>query len=431
MQDIKKWWKKVKLWDVIKVISWYAFKAADFIDNWTPIIKIKNIKEWFTDILNDVQYVRNDFKIDEKFIISNWDILISLTGSHISQWASVVWRVWKYNHKNIAFLNQRAWKVFCNNVDREYLYFLLFSYDMRYRIASLSNWAASQANISPWDIHWLEVIIPETIESQQKIASILSKYDDLIENNNKRIKILEETAQSIYEEWFVKYNFPWSENIKMVDSWNDDFGVIPEGWKVWRLEDYIKIIKWISYKSTELSDSWFPFVNLKCFNRWGWFRRDWIKWFTWIVKLEKKVFPWDLVMAVTDMTQWREIVARVAMIPNTINEATISCDVIKIEPKNIDKSYLYYFLRFSTFSDNTKMKANWANVLHLSPSVIWEFDIILPEKNIIKNFWIITEKIISEMDNLEIQNENLKVTRDLLIPRLVNGELDVESLDVK
>lgn len=427
MQKIKKWWKKVKMWDIsLNITDWTHWTVKDD-KNWDFfLLSCKNIKSW------NIIYDFNDRKIDKL----NFEKLNKRTKLEYNDvLITTVWTIWEtaiIKDKKINYEFQRSVAIIKPNMNEViplYLFYYVSWTIYQNDIKWLSRWVAQQCLfLEP--IRNSEILLPP-LPTQQKTASILLKYDDLIDNNNKRIKILEETAQAIYEEWFVKYNFPWNENIKMIDSDNDDFPIIPEGWGVWRLEDYIQIIKWISYKSTELSDNWFSFVNLKCFNRWWWFRRGWIKWFTWTVKLEKKVFPWDLVMAVTDMTQWREIVARVAMIPNTIAEATISCDVVKIEPKNIDKSYLYYFLRFSTFSENTKMKANWANVLHLSPSVIWEFDVILPEKNIIKIFWKITEKIISEMDNLEIQNQKLKETRDLLIPRLVSGELDVESLDVK
>ena len=75
-----------------------------------------------------------------------------------------------------------------------------------------------------------------SLQTQKKIASILSVYDDLIENNNKRIKILEEMAQNIYKEWFVKFRYPGHENVKMVDS---ELGKIPERWEVKELGELI------------------------------------------------------------------------------------------------------------------------------------------------------------------------------------------------
>ena len=72
-----------------------------------------------------------------------------------------------------------------------------------------------------------EVRVPP-LPTQRKIASILSAYDDLIENNTRRIAILEEMAQAIYREWFVNFRFPGHENVKLVDS---PLGQIPEGWE--------------------------------------------------------------------------------------------------------------------------------------------------------------------------------------------------------
>ena len=74
----------------------------------------------------------------------------------------------------------------------------------------------------------MEIPIPP-LPTQRKIAAILSNYDDLIENNTRRIKILEEMAGTIYREWFVEFRFPGHENVKMVES---ELGLIPQGWEV-------------------------------------------------------------------------------------------------------------------------------------------------------------------------------------------------------
>ena len=85
----------------------------------------------------------------------------------------------------------------------------------------------------------LHVKLPP-IKTQNKIASILSAYDDLIENNNKRIKILEEMAQSIYQEWFINFRFPGHEKVRMVES---ELGMIPEGWEVVKIGNILTNIK--------------------------------------------------------------------------------------------------------------------------------------------------------------------------------------------
>lgn len=90
-------------------------------------------------------------------------------------------------------------------------------------------------------VRGFEFDIPD-LPTQTRIASVLSAYDDLIENNEKRIKALEEMAQLLYTEWFVKFKFPGHEKVKMVDS-GTEYGMVPEGWGVKRLGDRIQIQK--------------------------------------------------------------------------------------------------------------------------------------------------------------------------------------------
>lgn len=99
----------------------------------------------------------------------------------------------------------------------------------------MGHGAASQANISPSQVESLEIYLPNEIEEQNKIAKVLSNYDDLIENNNKRIKILEEMAQKIYKEWFVDFKFP---NYETATFKQTELGEIPSDWEVSNIEKY-------------------------------------------------------------------------------------------------------------------------------------------------------------------------------------------------
>ena len=148
----------------------------------------------------------------------------------MSQPGSVVGRVAIARGLNhVCLLNQRVGKLIFEHSeaqDRQFIYYLLSSHEFRRNIALMAHGAASQANVSPKQIESLEISLPP-LQTQQKIASIFSAYDDLIENNNRRIQVLEEMAQRIYREWFVHFRFPGHENVKMVDS---ELGKIPEGW---------------------------------------------------------------------------------------------------------------------------------------------------------------------------------------------------------
>ena len=229
-----------KLGDYIDVLSGFAFKTKDFVDIGIPIIKIKNISPPAVT-LEDLTYVSNEIaEKQDKFLLSYNDVLIAMTGSHINQWASVVGRVARVKYNAKTLLNQRVGKITIKSnaeANIDYIYYFLSQDDVKIELAAKAGGAANQANISPANIKDLKFPCP-SLETQHRIASILSAYDDLIENNQKQIKLLEEAAQRLYKEWFVDLHFPGWEEAKIVDG-------VPEGWRKAHLSDIIE--KMISF----------------------------------------------------------------------------------------------------------------------------------------------------------------------------------------
>ena len=219
-------WKKVKLGDYINVLSGFAYKSKDFSDSGIPVIKIKNVCPPYIS-LEDLSFVPNSIAFQNpRYILKKGDVLIAMTGSHINQIASVVGRVGRVRYDDITVLNQRVGKIVNKNDDRsslDYIYYFLSQYEVKVELAQKAGGAANQANISPSDIKDLLFPCPP-IEVQNKIATILSRYDSLIENYQKQIKLLEEAAQRLYKEWFVDLRYPGHENTKIVDG-------VPEGWE--------------------------------------------------------------------------------------------------------------------------------------------------------------------------------------------------------
>lgn len=115
-----------------------------------------------------------------------------------------------------------------NDVCYEYIYYLMKNNQSRF-IGSQKG--AAIPHVTPALLSDIDILLPP-LETQQKIAGILSAYDDLIENNCKQIKLLEEAAHKLYKEWFVKLNFPGHENVKIVDG-------VPEGWKKGKVDDVV------------------------------------------------------------------------------------------------------------------------------------------------------------------------------------------------
>ena len=130
-------------------------------------------------------------------------------------------------------------------VNPHYLVYLLLIDEIQGKIKSISN-GATVHHLNMKDIRNLELPELPLLETQKKIASILSSYDDLIENNTRRIEILEQMAKLVYEEWFVKFRFPGHENVKMVPS---ELGEIPEGWEVKYLHEVAEIKYGFPFKS--------------------------------------------------------------------------------------------------------------------------------------------------------------------------------------
>ena len=224
-------WKKVKLGEVANIFSGYAFKSHDMNNICgIPLIKIKNIANFIVSTNCDSYLNKNvDIKKWEKYKLQADDFLIAMTGQ------GSVGRVGKMiSFSPLYYVNQRV-AIVRPNTSIINPYFLYKCFATKERENELFNKAngAGQPNISPSQIGEIEFSIP-TINSQNNIATLLYRYDSLIENYQKQIKLLEEAAQRLYKEWFVDLHFPGHENTKIVDG-------VPEGWEKKRLIDLVDV----------------------------------------------------------------------------------------------------------------------------------------------------------------------------------------------
>ncbi|MBR3390166.1 MAG: restriction endonuclease subunit S [Prevotella sp.] len=286
--------------------------------------------------------------------------------------------------------------------DPYYLYRYLRSLDL-----SGYDTGASIPSMTQKTYNGIKVILP-SINIQNRIASILSAYDNLIENNNKRICLLEQMAENLYKEWFSYHRIkPISSEI--------------------RLTDIVSITRGLSYSSEEIdcvegSD----LINLKNIQAYGGFRLDGTKKYCGKHKKEQVVIEGDLIMGVTDMTQDRRTVGSVALIPNTFNLSVISADLIKLT-STIDNVFLYAMFRWGGVSKYISQFANGANVLHLRPQALKNVKILLPSNVFIDKYVSIVKPMIATINKLNTENEQLSRQRDLLLPRLMSGKLEVNE----
>lgn len=234
---------------------------------------------------------------------------------------------------------------------------------------------------------------------------------------------METIARALYREWFVLFRFPGHDKLRRVAS---PLGEIPKGWEVKKLGDTSETFRGRSYRSVDLADEGcLPFLNLKCLDRDGGFRRTGLKRYIGEYKDSHVAKKGDIVVAVTDMTQERRIIAHSALVPSLGSEYGVcSMDLVRIEPKRpMPKMFLYCLLRYSTFADEVKQHANGVNVLHLSPERITDFQFPLPPQQLMTLFADFAAASLEQIDTLENQIENLRQTRDLLLLRLLSGQV--------
>ena len=252
-----------------------------------------------------------------------------------------------------------------------------------------------------------KVKIVNDFDFQNKIAIILSKYDELIDINNKRIKLLEQAAE-------IYFRQSYESKIK-----NKNTSTI-------RLKEILSFTRGLSYSSEEIDcDEGITLVNLKNIQAYGGFRRDGNKLYNGEYKERQLVQQGDLIMGVTDMTQDRRTVGSVALVPFINGKSVISADLIKII-SNINKSFLYCLFRYGNVSKYISQFANGANVLHLKPETVLKIKIQMPNEHFISSFIKIINPLLEEIELLNQKNEILVNQRDLLLPRLMSGKLEVK-----
>ena len=393
------------------IISGYAFRSSDWKREGLPVIKIGNISNGEDVIVDEqTQYVDESFyiAIDSKYQIKKGDILISLTGSHINQPNSMVGRCCRNYDGRVFLLNQRAGKIMpLELADGSYLYYLFATKAIKYDIANHAYGGANQVNVSPKDIMNIKWNFPN-IDTQRKIANILSAYDDLIENNNRRIRILEQMAENLYKEWF-SYDKSQKASSEV------------------RLKEIIQIVRGLSYSTEEIDvDKGNNLVNLKNIQAFGGFRHEGTKLYAGKYKNEQIVYCGDLIMGVADMTQDRRTVGSVALVPKIDGISVISADLIKILSE-IDNMFLFAMFKYGNVSKHISQFANGANVLHLRPQAMLNIKVMLPSHDMIDKYVRITKPMFYEIEFLYQSNRNLSKQRDMLLPRLISDCLEVKN----
>lgn len=403
-----------KLGKHIDILSGFAFKSKDFADAGVPVIKIKNVTPPNVS-LEDVSYISDEIaKQQKKFQVHYNDIVIALTGSHINQMASVVGRIARVKFYDKALLNQRVGKIYsidATSCNLDYVYYFLSQEKVKIELASKAGGAANQANISPSDVKNLYIPFPE-IKIQQRIANILLAYDNLIENNQKQIKLLEEAAQRLYKEWFVDLRFPGYETTPVVDG-------VPGGWKVYRFSEKVDIMSGGTPKTDNANfyGGKIPFYTPKDSNG-DFFALSTITSITeeGLNNCNSQLYPANTVIITARGTVGKTTLLAVPMAMNQ------SCYALKSDELNAP-----YYLFFALNKEIAALKT-MANGGVFNTIIVKTFEsiqITFPANGLIALFENTVAPVMKQIKIKLLENRKLTEARDRLLPKLMSGELEV------
>ena len=293
-------------------------------------------------------------------------------------------------------------KDFDSNLYSKFLYYWFQSYEGRKKFEALAK-GTSQKAVPISGIKTLEIELP-SLKSQKRIADILSAYDDLIENNQKQIKLLEEAAQRLYKEWFVDLRFPGHENTKIVDG-------VPEGWNEKTLSQVANVIMGQSPKSEFYNSEKKGLPFHQGVGSYG------------VRFVMDDIYSSSYTRIAEPNSILFSVRAPVGRLNITKNKVVIGRGLAAINQTDGCQSYLYYLLKNKFFKDN--VVGNGSIFASVSKDELLNQKFLIPERNLMMQF----EKIVSQMDkqieNLDSKNKKLIEARDRLLPKLMSGEVEV------
>lgn len=303
----------------------------------------------------------------------------------------------------VQYIRERYWphntslwvKDFKGNLPQYVFYFLKTLNLQRF------NSGVGVPTLNRNDLDTFEVSI-HPLPTQCKIAAILSTYDDLIENNLRRIKVLEEMAQNLYDDWFVKFRFPGHKKVRMVDS---PLGRIAEGWEVKRVKDIVIRLKAKKvYEQHDVMETGNIMVIDQSSNEFLGFHDD----------------DADLIASSSSpIIIFGDHTCKMQLL---VEPFSIGPNVVPFTAKDGQSTY-YLFSLIHNLVETREYKRHWTELAN--KEVVYSHSIIT------KQFDNYVEPLFRQVDILRSQMLILHRTRDLLLPKLISSELDVSALDIE
>lgn len=389
--------KEVKLGELVFLRQGFALniKSQHYISDETglPLLKI-------SDLFNNTETLFVKKEVPKQFLVFEDEIIYSRTGQ-----------------VGYAFMGKRGviynncFKVIPNEekINKIFLYKLLNTEIIRNYAQTLATGTA-QLDLNHDAFKSIKIKLP-SLNIQQKIVNLISNYDNLIENNNKRIKLLENIAEELYKEWFVRLRFPNYQNTKIVDG-------IPDGWEEKNLFDISDVLYGYPLKSSLFNEDKLgePIVRIRDI------KNNSINTFTTERIKDEKYYlkNGDFIVGMDGdfhVGKWSG------------GKAILNQRVVCFRVDDFVSKYFFYF-SVKKEIDYLDSVISGTTVAHLSDRDLKKINILIPSAEVMNKFKSLVDNLYKLEIDLKVKNQNLKETRDLLLPRLISGKLDIKDLHI-
>jgi type I restriction enzyme S subunit len=382
-------WREITLGSAIHVKHGYAFKGELFSDSGDYIVLTPgNFNEGGGFRIRpekDRAYVGN---IPESFVLDEGDLIVVMTeqGPGLLGSSALIPKADRYLHnQRLGLVDQ----IDSTLLEKRFLYFLFNTRSVRGQISGSAS-GTKVRHTAPERIYRVCVRVPD-VRTQGKIAEILFAYDDLIENNRRRMELLEDAARQLYREWFVRLRFPGHEHTRIING-------VPEGWERTAFENALVLQRGFDLPIQAREDGDVPVYGSTGIN--GFHNKA-------------KVQGPGIVTGRSGTLGEVHYVARDFWPLNTALWVK--------EFKRVTRLFALFFLR----EMDLKQYNGGVSVPSLDRKAVHRVEILVPPKKLMAIFDEFASPLFVQIENLDIQNKKLRAARDLLLPRLMSGEIAV------
>lgn len=403
----------VRVEDFCDLINGGTWSEDEYVDQGVPVVRVSDMKGGCIETANQKFISEKSFEHYAQHALKQFDLVIATVGSHPSQKSSAAGRATIIPpHAEGMLLNQNAVciRTKSEDLDRRFLGFIGQSPQFQSYVTNFGRGAASQMRIPLSAIKAFSFSLPAK-RTQKRVVDILSAYDDLIENNRKRIALLEEAARLLYREWFVHFRFPGHEHVKFIDG-------LPEGWERTSLDQVVESNS-ASYRAKELPEK-INYIDISSVSKGRIVSTKSLSFNEAPGRARRKARHGDVIWS-----NVRPNLRAYALVLQPDEADVFSTGFTVLSGKNIPFSWLYLCVTTDYFVGHLINHATGVGYPAVRPDDFERAVVVVPSKKLLEHFHEAAEPIFQLVSKLEQQNQKLAQARDLLLPRLMNGEIPV------